>query len=205
MRTISITSTPAITNVLRSFLICILAPAGLTFAGEPSPAAAAVAPPANPLTADAASVYGGVKKILLRSAEQTPEERYSFRPTEGIRSFGEIVGHVADSQYFFCSIALGEKNPKPEVEKTRTSKAALIAALGDAFAYCDGAYERMTDANAARMVRFMGGDKTQLGVLNTNSIHTIEHYGNLVTYMRMNGIVPPTSDPAFMKTLAAKK
>jgi uncharacterized damage-inducible protein DinB len=130
-----------------------------------------------------------------------PEENYSFKPTEVVRRFGQIAGHVADAQYIFCSVALGEKNPTPNIEKTKTSKADLIAALKDAFAYCDKAYDSMTDASATQTVKFIGGDTPKLGVLSANNLHTTEHYGNLITYMRMKNIVPPTSDPEFMQQL----
>src|SRR5205085_10337784 len=138
---------------------------------------------------------------LLRSAEKMPEESYSFRPTWVVRSFGRIIGHVADAQYYFCSKALGEKNPAPNIEKTKTSKADLIAALKDAFAYCDRAYDGMTDASGAKIVKLMGFDVPKLGVLTNNLAHASEHYGNLVTYMRLKNIVPPSSDPAFMQQM----
>lgn len=141
------------------------------------------------------------KKILLRTAEKMPEENYNFKPTEAARSFGQIVGHIADSQYLFCSIVLGEKNPAPGIEQTKTSKADLIAALKDAFAYCDKSYDGMTDASAVEIVKFMGGEQPKLGVLTTNHVHTMFHYGNLVTYMRIKNIVPPTSDQEFMRQL----
>jgi uncharacterized damage-inducible protein DinB len=140
-------------------------------------------------------VYSGVKGILLRSAEKMPEENYSFKPTDAVRSYGQIIGHVADAQYLFCSIALGEKNPSPNIEQTKTSKADLIAALKDSFSYCDKAYDGMTDVSATQMVQMFGGDTPKLGVLNVNNMHSIEHYGNLVTYMRLKNIVPPTSEP----------
>ncbi len=152
----------------------------------------------NPLSAFNKGVYGGVKNILLRSAEKMPEENYSFKPTDAVRSFGQILGHVADAQYMFCSIALGEKNPALKIEQTKTSKADLIAALKDAFAYCDKAYDGMTDVSATQMVTLFGGDTPKLGVLTVNNVHTIEHYGNLVTYLRIKNIVPPTSEPGFM-------
>jgi hypothetical protein len=98
----------------------------------------------------------------------------------------------------FCSIALGEKNPAPKVEQTKTSKADLIAALKDAFAYCDKAYDGLTDASAIQMVQLFGGATPKLGVLSVNNLHTMEHYGNLVTYMRLKNIVPPTSEPGAM-------
>ena len=149
----------------------------------------------NPLSAFTKRVYGYQKDILIRSAEKMPEENYSFRPTEEIRSYGQIVGHIADAQYLFCSVVLGEKNPDLKIEQTKTSKTDLIAALKTAFAYCDKAYDTMTDATGTQIVKMFGNDSPKLGVLNFNSIHNMEHYGNLVTYMRIKKIVPPTSEP----------
>ena len=158
----------------------------------------------KPLSAYNKFLYAGTKIVLLRSAEKVPEEYYSFKPTDAVHSYGQILGHVADSQYAFCSVALGEKNPAPNVEKTKTSKADLIAALKDAFAYCDRAYDGMTDESGVKMVKLMGFDAPKLGVLTNNLAHASEHYGNLVTYMRLKDIVPPTSDPAFMQQMMKK-
>lgn len=157
--------------------------------------------PTSPYTAYARFNYWGGKIVLLRTAEQVPEEYYSFRPTGAVRSFGQILGHVADAQYSFCSIARGEKNSLPNIEKTKNSKADLIAALKESFAYCDKAYEGMTDTAGTEMVKFMGLDTPKLGVLIGNNQHIAEHYGNLVTYMRLKNIVPPSSDPAFMRQM----
>jgi uncharacterized damage-inducible protein DinB len=156
-------------------------------------------PPAQsgPLIAFNKEIYTGLKAILLGAAEKMPQEHYGFRPTDAVRTYGQILGHVADAQYLFCSLALGEKNPAPKNERTKASKADLIAAVKDAFAYCDRAYAAMTDASATETVTLFGGDTPKLGVLTVNSLHSVEHYGNLVTYMRMKGIVPPTSEPAF--------
>jgi uncharacterized damage-inducible protein DinB len=134
-----------------------------------------------------------------------PEENYSFKPTEAVRSFGQIVGHVADSQYTFCSGVLGEKRPALKIEETKSSKTDLIAALKDAFAYCDKAYDGLTDVSATETVKLMGRDAPKLGALTTNSLHTVEHYGNLVTYMRMKNIVPPSSEPEFMQEMMKQK
>jgi uncharacterized damage-inducible protein DinB len=163
-----------------------------------STAFASDTPTRDPLSAFNKVVYGGVKNILLRSAEKMPEENYSFKPTEAVRSFAQILGHVADSQYLFCSVVLGEKNPALKIEQTKTSKADLIAALKDAFTYCDKAYDGMTDSSATQTVPLFGGDTPKLGALTANNMHTIEHYGNLVTYLRIKNIVPPTSEPGFM-------
>ena len=176
----------------RTLLVCLLAPATVALAQE-RPATAAT-PQANPLSAYNKVVYTGLKNILLRSAEKMPEESYSFKPTDAVRSYGQILGHVADAQYLFCSIALGEPNPAPKIEQTKTAKADLIAAFKDAFAYCDKAYDAMTDASAVQTVKLFGGDTPKLGVLSVNNLHSVEHYGNLITYMRMKNIVPPTSE-----------
>lgn len=181
--------------ILRMLLICLLAPAAVALAQE-KPSSAAAAPSANPYSTFTKAAYGRVENILLRSAEKVPEEDYGFKPTDAVRSYGQIIGHVADAQYMFCSIALGEKNPAPNIEKTKTTRADLIAALKDAFAYCDKVYDGMTDASGAQIIKLFGGDTPRLGVLIVNNMHDMEHYGNLVTYMRLKNIVPPTSEPA---------
>jgi len=179
-----------------TLLICLLGSVAVVLAQDKP---AAVAPsPDNPFSAFNKRAYGGVKHILLSTAEKMPEENYKFKPTDAVRSFGQILGHLADAQYYFCSVALGEKNPAPKIEQTKTSKADLIAALKDAFAYCDKAYDGMTDASGTQMVKLFGTEDTpKLDVLTVNNMHSVEHYGNLVTYMRMKNIVPPTSEPGF--------
>ncbi len=140
--------------------------------------------------------YARIKTILLSSAEKMPEENYTFKPTDAVRSYGQIVGHLADAQYNFCSLALGDKNPGLKIEQTKTTKADLVAALKEAIAYCDKAYDTMTDASGTETVKLFGSDMPKLGVLNINNMHDMEHYGNLITYMRLKNIVPPTSEPA---------
>ena len=172
-------------------LACLLATAAVVTAQD-KPATSA--PQANALSTFDKIAYARVKGMLLRSAEKMPEENYSFKPTPEVRSYGQILGHVADAQYMFCSVALGEKNPEPKIEQTKTSKADLTTALKDAVAYCDKAYDSMTDANAVQMVSLFGNEMPKGGVLVINLMHNMEHYGNLVTYMRMKGIVPPSSE-----------
>lgn len=132
---------------------------------------------------------------IERSAEKMPEEQYAFKPNPDVRSFGQILGHVADANYLFCSTALGEKNPSPGIEKTKTTKAELTAALHDAFAYCGKAYDALTDASATETVKAFGQERNKLGVMWFNASHNLEHYGNLVVYLRIKGILPPSSEP----------
>jgi len=148
----------------------------------------------NPFATFSKFAYARVKTILVSSAEKMPEENYNFKPTEAVRSYGQIVGHLADAQYMFCSVALGEKNPGLKIEQTKTTKADLVAALKEAVAYCDKAYDSMTDTAGSQMVKLFDFDMPKLGVLTVNNMHDIEHYGNLVTYMRLKNIVPPTSE-----------
>jgi uncharacterized damage-inducible protein DinB len=136
-----------------------------------------------------------VTSWIERAAEKMPEEEYGFKPDPAVRTFGQILGHVADADYLFCSIALGEKNPSPQVEKTKTTKAELTSALRDAFNYCGRAYDALTDASANETVKAFNGERNKLGVLWFNASHNLEHYGNLVVYMRIKGIVPPSSEP----------
>jgi uncharacterized damage-inducible protein DinB len=123
-----------------------------------------------------------------------PEENYSFKPTPDVRSFGQLLGHVADAQYMFCAAVLGTKSPSLGIEKSKTSKADLVQALKDAFAYCDKAYDGLTDAQAAETVKFFGGDQAKATVLSFNTAHNSEHYGNIVTYLRLKSLVPPSSE-----------
>jgi uncharacterized damage-inducible protein DinB len=170
--------------VLRSLFVCLLI----------STAVAAAQEIANPFSTFNKAAYARMKGIMVASAEKMPEESYSFKPVDSVRSYGQLVGHLADAQYLFCSIAMGEKNPGLNIEKTKTSKADLIAALKEAEAYCDKAYNTMTDASGAQMVKLFGNDAPKLDVLVVNNMHNMEHYGNMVTYMRIKGIVPPTSE-----------
>jgi uncharacterized damage-inducible protein DinB len=148
----------------------------------------------NPMTEGLKFLHDMAKNNILRSAEKMPEENYGFRPTPEVRSYGQLLGHIADAQYLFCSAVLGKPNPAPGIEKTKTSKSDLIAALKEAFAYCDSAYAEMTDAKLAETVKFFGREQTRATVLSFNTAHNNEHYGNIVTYLRMKGIVPPSSE-----------
>ena len=155
---------------------------------------AQAAPPTNPITVSEKGLYSFVSNAVIGAAQKMPEESYSFKPAPEVRSFGQIVGHVADASYMFCSQTLGEGNPTKGIEKTKTSKADLVAALNTAFAYCDKAYGSMTDASAVQTIKLFGNDAPRMSALIVNNMHNMEHYGNLVTYMRMKGIVPPSSE-----------
>jgi uncharacterized damage-inducible protein DinB len=149
----------------------------------------------NPLSASTKGLFSMAKGNVVRAAEKMPEENYAFKPVPEVRSFGQLVGHVADANYTFCSAALGEQAPMKGIEKGKTAKADLVQALKDSFAYCDKAYDSMTDAAGAEKAKFFGSERPKLGILDFNIVHDYEHYGNMVTYLRLKGIVPPSSEP----------
>jgi uncharacterized damage-inducible protein DinB len=156
--------------------------------------AAASAPAQNPVSADAKALWAGIKNNTLRAAEKVPEEHYSFQPTPDVRTFGQLVAHVADGNYLFCSAAAGETK-QMNVEKSVAGKANLLAALKESIAYCDAVYDSLTDAKGAESIKLFGRDRTRAATLFMNVSHDNEHYGNMVTYMRIKGIVPPSSEP----------
>ncbi len=171
-----------------SFPIAALAVPIAVFAQAPASV------PANPISASQSKMYTMLSSVVVAAAEKMPEENYSFKPTPDVRSFGQLVGHLADSQYFFCSSVAGGTAPASGIEKNKASKADLVAALKEAVAYCTKIYAGMADAKGGEMMKMMNCDFAKLTVLSANTAHDYEHYGNMVTYMRLKGIVPPTSE-----------
>ncbi|WP_321477768.1 DinB family protein [uncultured Paludibaculum sp.] len=148
---------------------------------------------ANPLSTELKQMYTGVKNNLTRSAEKMPEDDYSFKATADIRSFGQLIAHVADSQARTCSTLAGE--PKQLGAASKTSKAELVAALKESFAMCDAVVDGLTDAKAAEMVKLGRGERSRLGALAGMVSHSNEEYGYLCVYMRLKGVVPASSEP----------
>ena len=149
---------------------------------------------AQSVTSSLLGLFEVTRGNIMASAQMLDEELYAFRPTDEVRSMGELFAHIANAQYLFCSSAAGESSPATEnFEETRTTKASIIEALEMGFGYCERVFSEMTDEKGAGAVTFFGGPNTAHGVLAFNSAHNYEHYGNLVTYMRLNGITPPSS------------
>jgi uncharacterized damage-inducible protein DinB len=130
---------------------------------------------------------------VTTAAEEVPESTYAYRPTPEVRTFGQLVGHVAGAQYLICAAALGEPpRNEDEIEKSRKTKAELVAALKASTQYCARAYGQ-TDRAVQQKTKLFGQERTRLYALALNAAHDAEHYGNIVTYLRINGIVPPSS------------
>jgi uncharacterized damage-inducible protein DinB len=176
--------------LLSALSIAVACSAALAVAMPQTPAPAT----SDPVSAGSKVTFGVVSGYLTRSAEKVDESLYAFKPMPEVRSFGQIIGHVADANYAMCAAAQGEKPPVSGIEKSATTKTDLVKALADAFAYCGRVYGSMTDAKGAEVVPFFDRKMARISILDLNTAHDYEHYGNLVTYMRLKGIVPPSSE-----------
>ncbi len=186
-------------------VVCLLAMTLPALAQVPAQGATA-----DPFSKALKASFDTVSKYLAGSAEKMPEANYPFKPTPEVRSFGEILGHVANSQFSYCARVKGEKNPNEgnDFEK-KTAKADLVKAINDSNAYCSAVYNSMTDAVAIEPIaappapapatgapaRQAQPPALKLRFLLGNVTHDQEHYGNLVTYLRLKGLVPPSSEP----------
>jgi uncharacterized damage-inducible protein DinB len=138
-------------------------------------------------------VHNVVKGYLTKAAAQVPEDKYKYQPTKDVRTMGQLFGHVANASRMICSTASGmPAGSAGDAEKLAT-KAEIVKALNDAMSFCDHALTMITNANAGEVVDLFGQKHSRIGAMGFNNAHNFEHYGNIVTYMRMNGMVPPSS------------
>jgi hypothetical protein len=146
----------------------------------------------QPYPAEAKASYGRVKGFLLAAAEKMPEQNYGFKASPDVRPFGQLIAHVADTQWMICSTAKGEHMKGDAASKT--SKADLLAALKSSFDYCDSAYDSLNDATMGQKVTLFQREFSKLSVLFLNTSHDNEMYATISVYMRLKGLVPPSSE-----------
>jgi hypothetical protein len=128
-------------------------------------------------TGAARKAFAEVSGWLAKAADAVPADKYTYKPATTVRSFGQLLAHVADGYAYYCGQAAGKKNQWSDAtEKGKTDKATVVAALKQAQASCTAAY-----------------GSGQIAPLIENVGHTNLHYGNVITYMRMMGMVPPSS------------
>ena len=151
------------------------------------------------MAASLKSMHQVIRRNLAEAAAAMPADEYSFKPTPQVRSFAELVGHVANANFFFCSQAAGTKPPANTNYERVADKAALVKALNESLAFCDGIYDSTTDATFNQPVTMgalgpMQATPTVRGaILMFNTTHNNEHYGNIVVYLRLKGVVPPST------------
>lgn len=144
------------------------------------------------------AMFAAPRNYILRAAEKMPAEHFAFRPTAEVRTFAEILGHVADGHYLVCSMSLGDKPPNADIqhnEKTKRTKAELIQVLTESAAYCDRAHDQLAGPKGAEVIDWFDAKHPRVTTLFFNTGHDWESYGTLVAYMRLKGIVPPSSEP----------
>lgn len=147
-------------------------------------------PPAT-LISDVKGSYNQVKNLLTRAADEMPDAGYAFQPTPEERNFGGWVAHVADAQANSCGAVTGM--PKQLGAAAKTTKAELVAVLKESFDMCDAAYESVTDANMNDPIQGFRGPTPRLASLYGNVIHDNECYGSMAVYLRLQKLVPPSS------------
>lgn len=175
-------------NLMRVLVLAL----GIALAGVPA-AAQSQTGGADAAVATARALWEGPTGYITTAARELPESLYAYRPTTEVRSFGQLVGHVAGAQNLICAAALGEPGgAEDDIERTLTSKTELVAALRKSTEYCARAYAQ-SDQAARQKTRLFGQERSRLFALGLNATHNAEHYGNIVTYLRLNGIVPPSS------------
>ena len=171
-----------------NFIARVVVPVGIVSVcvGQPNPPNPISA--RNPLTTTISIFRSNMQDKIMKSAEAMPESKYSYRPTKDVRSFAEILDHVADISYILCSNAKGEA--RPVTSGAKDSKAKMMAYLKGAFEYCDGVYSGFSDAHLNDPANFWGADTNKMFILTQVANHDALHYGNLTTYLRVNGLEP---------------
>jgi uncharacterized damage-inducible protein DinB len=159
---------------------------------------------ASPIVNSIKTSYTSLKNNLTKSAEMVPDAKYTFKPSgvaPEVRSFGQLIGHIANVNSSWCGgisglQVTGELGPGGVDYEKITTKAGLQKALADSFAVCDKAFADVNDRNGATVTQLPMGSTTKIGGLAANNVHLAEHYGNIVTYLRAMGMVPPSSQPS---------
>ena len=172
--------------------ILSLCAASSLLAQQPAAAAAGGVVAAASISKEARQAYTQIKNNLSKLAEKVPEDAYSYKPVDSVRTIGELIGHISDAQTRFCSSVNGEV--KPAGASKLKAKAELVAAFKESVAECDKAFDGLTDANAMDPIKGPRGERTRLSSLLAVVIHGNEEYGYLAVYLRMKGITPPSSE-----------
>lgn len=150
--------------------------------------------PANPLSANFKASWTNISGLLARMAEKMPEENYRFKPTPEMADFGVRIAHAINFNMRGCATAKGET--KPLTFSAAPTKADVLAAMKETNAYCDGVFNALTDADAMTMITGgRGGPRQKFAILQGTVLeHSQEMYGYMAPYLRLKGIVPPSSD-----------
>jgi hypothetical protein len=151
------------------------------------------APPSGP-AAEALAAYNRVKPNLLKAADKMPADGYSFKPTPDIRTFARVVNHVTEAQEHTCSALNGTTWDPKTLPAETAGKAAIVAALKASFDECDKAYAALADGQLLEVLTLGPVKRSRIGLAWGNVSHDNEQYATLALYLRLKGLVPPSSE-----------
>jgi uncharacterized damage-inducible protein DinB len=173
--------------------LCVLVPVALLATSSAS-IRAQVKPGAPEATiASVKGLHDVVKGYITKAAAQVPDAMYKYQPTKEVRTMGQLFGHIANASRMICGTASGMKSTSTTDAEKLATKAEIQKALAESFSECDHAFSMISAANANEGIDLFGQKHTRIGGMAFNNAHNFEHYGNVVTYMRMNNLVPPSS------------
>ncbi len=174
---------------------------GLVMAGLMATSAMCVAqeaapgPVANPVTTTVKSQLTRYEKNMVAAADSMPAEKYGFKPTPEMNSFGHVVMHIAQSNYFLCAKISGQTAPEFKLTDA-DGKEKLVAGLKASFEFCSTVLAGVDDSKLSDPMTVFNRQTSRAGLLITLSDDWYDHYGAQAIYLRLNGILPPTAQPA---------
>ena len=183
-------------------LVCCAAFVGAVSAQQPAAPGQPQQPrPLPGITMEVRTIFNNIKTNITKAADQFPEDKYGWSPTPEVRTWAGLMGHLTDDNNGACFLMAGEtaaparfdNGGKPTPAAKDLKKADIVKALGESFVRCDKAFDALTEANMAE--RNGTSSRSKFGAMFYNTQHINEHYGNIVTYMRLQGLVPPSSAP----------
>ena len=171
-----------------------LAQAPATTSGQPQP------PPLPGLVSEVKTIYTNIHSNITKSVEQFPADKLTWQPTPAVRSWARLIGHITDDNNGACYLLAGETARPARVDTADTQESAanklskddLLKGYKESVERCNKAFTAVTEANMAERAG-PTSPRSKIGALMYNTSHTNEHYGNIVTYMRLNGLVPPST------------
>ena len=177
----------------RTHLLSLAVLTAAALATGPSLYAQAPAQPSGP-AAEALAAYNRVKPNILKAADKMPADTFAYKPTPDIRTFARVVNHVSEAQFHSCGALLGTKFPDSAVPPETADKATIVAALKASFDACDKAYGALTDGGLMEVLSVGSVKRSKIGLAWGNVSHDNEQYATLALYLRLKGLVPPSSE-----------
>lgn len=184
-------------------VVCVTAMAmmmwpGVGAARQAAPAASAppdMTPVANPVSGFVKAGVARYQKNMVAAAEAMPAEKYSFKPSPEMNSFGHLVMHIAQSNNTFCAKISGQAAPDAKIAES-DPKDKLVAMMKDSFAFCSTALANVDDSKLGEQLMLFGNRPiSRGGALVALGGSWTDHYATEAIYLRLNGILPPTAQP----------